>query len=186
MSKKKKFDRRRKTELGAETIAALQQGRVMAVERRDALIGELTIAIGLWLDGRDALTIHLIAMAAHQCLCDLGYPSILKKEVGWEHFGMAYDWLHHAKADPHDALVFSPRTNEVILWECCMGMKQVFGGSTTQMDAFALWAALQNPNRLIWFPFTITKAHQHAYTLYDMYQLHVDTPNESLAVNAGP
>jgi hypothetical protein len=138
----KKLNRRRKSELGPETLAAIKEGRVVTLERRDALIGQLTTAIGLWLDGRDAPTIHLIAMAAHQCLCDLGYPSILKKAVGWSHFGMAYDWLRHAKSDPNDALVFSPRTNEVVLWECCMGMRHVFGGSTTQMDAFALWAAL--------------------------------------------
>jgi hypothetical protein len=139
----KKLNRRRqKTELGSETIAALEAGLVVTVERREALIGQLTTAIGLWVEGRDALTIHLIAMAAHQCLCDLGYPSILKKEVGWVHFGMAYDWLRHANSDPNDGLVFSPRTNEVLLWECCTGMRHVFGGSTSQMDAFALWAAL--------------------------------------------
>jgi hypothetical protein len=140
----KKLDRRRKAvdELGPATMEALKEGRVVSVGRREALIGQLTTAIGLWLDGRDALSIHLIGMAAHRCLCDLGYPSELEKIVGWEHFGMAYDWLRHAKSDPHDGVIFAPRANEIILWECCVGMRHVFGGSTVQMDAFTLWAAL--------------------------------------------
>ena len=28
------------------------------------------------------------------------------------------------------SFIFSPRTNEVLLWESCMGMGHVFGGST--------------------------------------------------------
>lgn len=125
-----------------ETIAALKEGLVVSIERRDALIAQIDTAIGHWLHGRDALTIHLIAMAAHQCLRDLGYPSKLEEIVGWDHFSMAYDWLRHAKADPNDAMIFNPRTNEVVLWECCVGMGYVFGGSTVAMDAFSLWAAL--------------------------------------------
>ena len=81
-------------------------------------------------------------MASHECLCNLGYVSFLKKAVGWTHFGLAYEWLKHAKKDPDDALDFSPMTNGGILYECCIGMKQIFGGSTVVMDTFSLYAAL--------------------------------------------
>ena len=80
----KKSERRRQTDIGPETLAALKAGLVVSVDRRNALIGQIETAIGLWLQGGDALTIHLIVMAVHQCLRDLGYPSTLQKDVGWD------------------------------------------------------------------------------------------------------
>ena len=138
----RKVNRRRKAGLGSENVAARKAGLVLTVKRRDALIRQLDTAIELSFTGRDVLSIHLIAMSAQQCLCDLGFNSTLKKEAGWTAFGLAYDWLRHASSDPHDVLDFPLRTNELLLYECIVGMKNVFGGSTVLMDTFALYFAL--------------------------------------------
>ena len=106
----RKVNRRRKPKPGPENVAAL----ILTVKRRDALIRQLDTAIELSFTGRDMLSIHLIAMSAQQCLCDLGFDSTLKKEAGWTAFGLAYDWLRHASSDagerPHDSTAGSGQT----------------------------------------------------------------------------
>jgi hypothetical protein len=142
----KRIDRRRKQKLGPENIAARKAGLVLTVDRREALIREIDTAIQLWFLRRDPLSILLIVMAAHKCLCDLGKKRgigpVARTFVQDQMFTLAYDYLRHASSDLHDILDFPLRTNELILYDCVDGMKKIFGGSTVLMDTFALYFAL--------------------------------------------
>jgi hypothetical protein len=120
----RKFDRRRRPEDHPKTIEARKAGRVVTYTRRDALIRVLETAIELWFRGQEDLSAHLLAMAAHECLCSLGYVSFLKKAVGWTHFGLAYEWLKHAKKDPDDVLDFSPLTNFMPRFTCLLTIRR--------------------------------------------------------------
>ena len=80
------------------------------------------------------------AMAAHQCLCDLGSKSgkgpEARERLGKEPFTYAYDWLRHASTDSQDAIDFAPHRNRWVLWDAITSFEKIFGGSTAHMRAF--------------------------------------------------
>jgi hypothetical protein len=123
-----------------EWSSARLMGMVFTVDRRGALIRQIDTAVHMWFFERDSLAIHVVAMAAHQCLCDLGSkdgngPEV-RTQVGKEPFEYAYDWLRHASSDPHDAIDFAPNKNSWVLWDAITSFEKIFGGSTAYMRAF--------------------------------------------------
>lgn len=144
MSKKRR-ERRRKKALGPENIAARKAGLVITVDQRQAIMSELDTAIFMWLSKLDPLSTHLVVMAAHECLCNLGGESngpTSTKHAGKDTVALAYDWLRHASSDPHDIFDFPPRINEVALWDCIGSFIRVFGITTNWMDAFLAYFSL--------------------------------------------
>lgn len=115
-------------------------GMVFTVSRREALIRQLDTAVHMWFLERDALSTHVIAMAAHQCLCDLGSKNktgpVARDRIGHKPFTFAYDWLRHASSDPQDAIDFQPHKNEWVMWDAITSFEKIFGGLTAYMHAF--------------------------------------------------
>jgi hypothetical protein len=142
----KRLDRRRKSVVGPRNLAARAVGSVITVTRRDALVRELDTAVSMWFLERDPLSIHLIVMAAHQCLTDLGKDigkaPLAREHVGDVHFGTAYDWLRHASSDPNDLIDFPPMSNHLLLWDATISFQKIFGGSTPYMKAFQAYCVL--------------------------------------------
>jgi hypothetical protein len=149
----KRLERRRKAKPGPENIAAREAGLVMPVTRQQAIMRELDTAIWLWFIKHDPLSVHLIVMAAHKCLRDIGGKEkgpTAHLHVSKTLFTLAYDWLRHASADPTDMLDFPFRTNELALWDCVGAFIRIYGISSSLMDAFAAYFALhlapENPD----------------------------------------
>jgi hypothetical protein len=129
----KRINRRRKKAPSAESIAARKAGLVLTVTRRDALVRLLDTATRLWFLGHDPLSIHVIAMAAHRVLYDLGKKSgkapVARMHLSEEKFTVGYDWLRHASSDPDDYIDFPLRTNELLLWDALISFEEIFGGA---------------------------------------------------------
>jgi hypothetical protein len=129
----KRINRRRKKAPSAESIAARKAGLVLTLTRRDALVRLLDTATWLWFLGHDPLSIHLIAMAAHRVLYDLGKKigkaPVARMYLSEEKFTVGYDWLRHASSDPDDYIDFPLRTNEVLLWDALISFEEIFGGA---------------------------------------------------------
>jgi hypothetical protein len=150
---RKRRDRRRKIALGPENISAREAGLVITVGRRQAIMSELDTAIFMWLSKLDPLSTHLVVMAAHECLCNIGGESkgpTARQHVGKNTVNLAYDWLRHASRDPNDIFDFPPRINEVALWDSIGSFIRIFGITTNWMDAFLAYFALhlgaEDPN----------------------------------------
>lgn len=142
----KKLDRRRKSKVGPENIAARKAGLVLTVTRRDALVRQLDTAILLWFLERDPLSIHLIVGAAYTCLCDLGKKTgkapVAKELVGETRFTTVYDWLRHAASDPNDVVDFPYRANELMLWDTLISFEKIFSGRSPYMMTFQAYFCL--------------------------------------------
>ena len=119
----------------------------MTVTRRDALVCELDTAIRLWFFEYDPLSIHLIVVAAHTCLDDLGKKDgkgpVARKQVGAAQLTTVYDWLRHASSDPHDVVDFPPLSNALLLWDAVISFRKIFGGSTASMRTYLAFFALR-------------------------------------------
>lgn len=68
----KKSKRRELAPATPEIIAAFKEGRAIAVSRPNAVAHLLDTAIQLWILEQDELAIHLLSIAAYQCLEDMG------------------------------------------------------------------------------------------------------------------
>jgi hypothetical protein len=141
----RKLNRRRKTKVGPESIAAKKAGLVITLRRPDALIRELDTAIRMWFLEDDPVSIHLLVMPAYHVLCDLGRkagnaPDI--HEFVGDNFDTGYDWLRHASSDPKDIIDFPPRVNEFLIWACSISFEKIFGGRSFYMMTFQAYFCL--------------------------------------------
>jgi hypothetical protein len=118
----RKLDRRRRTKVAPESIAARKAGLVITLRRRDALVRQLDTAVMMWFLGFDPVSIHLLVMPAYHVLCDLGHKTGNRPDihdfVGYSRFDTGYDWLRHASRDPEDIIDFPPRVNDFLMWVC--------------------------------------------------------------------
>jgi len=148
----RKLDRRRRTKVAPESIAARKAGLVITLSRRDALVRQLDTAIRMWFIKDDPASIHLLAMPAYHVLCDLGSKTgkgpNFHEFVGGR-FDTGYDWLRHASSDPHDIIDFPPRLNDFLIWACSISFEKIFGGRTAYMMTFqayfCLWLMPESP-----------------------------------------
>jgi hypothetical protein len=129
----------------------------------------------MWFLERDPLSIHLIIMAAHQCLTDLGKKSrkapVARDCVGDIQFATAYDWLRHASSDPNDLIDFPPMSNAYLLWDATISFQKIFGGSTAYMRTFhayfVLWHLPGSPD----FRERADAFLPEGVTIYEVFQL---------------
>jgi len=138
-----KKPRKKKKPLRNETWMTKALGLFERVPRRDALERQLDTAICLWFSEKNALAIHLIAMASYHCLCDLKGKKVDLSEA-------AYDWLRHASTDLNDRIDFSREDNTKLLWEATMLCLSLFGSLTPRMRAFQLFFVIQLPKLPQW------------------------------------
>ena len=138
----KKHKRRVVGPPGPAHFAARATGKVIVVQRIDAIARLIDTAIWLWFLEKDPLPIHLLMMAAYECLEVLGKRSgkgpRLRSKIGAERFNIAYDFLRHASSNPNSGMDFAPSLNGPILFDAVSAFERIFGNLTMYMRAF--WA----------------------------------------------
>ena len=138
----KKQKRRTVGPPGPEHFAALATGKVIAVRRIDTIARVMDTAIWLWFFEKDPLCVHLLTLAAYQCLDDLGKKSgkgpRLKSSLDAQQFTTAYDFLRHASSSPNAGILFAPSVNGPILFDSVAAFNRIFGNLTMYMRSF--WA----------------------------------------------
>jgi len=127
---------------GPEHFSARAAGKVITVPRPQAIARLIDTAIWLWFFEKDPLSIHLLTLAAYQCLEDLGKDSgkapRLKAWIGARQFTTAYDFLRHASNNPLAGIDFAPSSNAPILFDVVASFERIFGNVTIYMRTF--WA----------------------------------------------
>ena len=95
-------------------------------------------AVWLWFLQKDPLSIHVLILAAYQCLEDLGKKAgkgpHLKAAV--EDFTLAYDFLRHASNNPNAGIIFTPIMNAPILFDAVAAFDRIFDKLTMYMRTF--------------------------------------------------
>jgi hypothetical protein len=123
-----------------EVLAAIKAGKAIAVPRAHAIARLLDTAIWLWFFEKDPLPIHLLSVAAYNCLEDMGRETgkapKFKSAVGAEQFNEAYDFLRHASSNPEAHNSFPPSANALILFDALHSFDRIFGKLTMYMHAF--------------------------------------------------
>jgi hypothetical protein len=123
---------------------------ILQIHRKEALIRQIDTAIWLWFMEQEPLSIHLIAMAAFNCLKDLGFTPLPPEELPAIKLYTAYDFLRHSSKDPAEGLDFVPSMNESILFAVIVAFHEAFGGRTVYMQIFdayypiVLWRDIRN------------------------------------------
>lgn len=114
----------------------------MIVSRPHAIARLLDMAIWLWALEKDPLAVHLLAMAAYQCLEDMGKKTgkgpKLKTTIGADAFTQAYDFLRHASSSHTAHVALPPPANSFVIFEAIAAFRAIFGGATIYMETF--WA----------------------------------------------
>ena len=138
MSKKSK--RRKLGPAKPEVIAAFKAGKTIVVSRPNAIARLLDTAIWLWALEKDPLPIHLLVMAAYQCLEDMGKKTgkgpKLKAAISGDAFTQAYDFLRHASNSPDAAISLPHSANTFILFDTIAAFEGIFGTVSIYMRTF--------------------------------------------------
>jgi hypothetical protein len=136
----RKSNRRKLGPAKPEVVAAIKAGKVIAVSRPNAIARLLDTAIWLWFFEKDPLAIHLLTVAAYNCLDDmgrkLGKGPKFKQAVSPDHFSQAYDFLRHASSDASAHIAFPPSANPLILFDAIYSFEAIFGNLTMYARAF--------------------------------------------------
>jgi hypothetical protein len=123
-----------------DVLEALKAGKVIAVSRPDAIARLLDTAVWLWFFEKDPLSIHLLVVAAYNCLDDMGKKTgkapRFKEAVSPDHFSQAYDFLRHASSEATAHIAFPPAMNALILFDAAHSFERIFGKLTMYMHAF--------------------------------------------------
>jgi hypothetical protein len=121
-----------------EALAARASGELPSFPRGTALARVLDTAIWLWFLDKDPLSVHLLIMAAHNCLEGLGKKPgkgpRRKDRAGADKFEAAFDFLRHASSNPQ--VGFPPPVNGPILFDAIASFERVFGNVTIYMRTF--------------------------------------------------
>lgn len=128
MSKKKNKPRPPKRPIAPDNSSLKILKFLVTVSRRDVLVSELDTAIRLWFLKGDPVAVHVLVMAAYQCLRDL---SGVKETM----VAPAYDWFRHASSEFGDRMDFMDENGRFI-WESTELFDRLFGGLTPYMRTF--------------------------------------------------
>jgi hypothetical protein len=145
----KKHKRRKVGPPGPEHFKARASGKVIVVGRGAAIAELLDTAIWLWFLERDPLSIHVLAVAAYNCLEALGKDSgkgpVIKSKIGAEKFDTAYDFLRHASSNPLTGIDFPPSHNGPIMFDAITSFARIFNGYVSlNMEAFRAYFAIHS------------------------------------------
>jgi hypothetical protein len=101
------------------------------------------LAISLWFEDSDPLSIHLLGEAAYRCLDDLSDQiGMLRSEVGHEQCVLVYDYLRHASPNRDGELFWVRGANRWILFEIVGSYEKFFRQISPTMRAFQLYFML--------------------------------------------
>src|SRR5437764_1276181 len=100
----------------------------VVVATRGGAISELMdCAIWMWFLEQTPLSIHVLVMAAYQCLEDLGKETgqgpTLKAKMGADKFATYYDYLRHSSGNKATGLDFPPAFNGPIIFDAALAFQ---------------------------------------------------------------
>ena len=135
----------------------------MFVSKLDSAKRQLEIAIRLFLNNEDPISIHTLSAASHTVLRDLckkqGKESILKdvmvkitrpektKEFR-ESLSKAENFFKHADKDPAKLIKFHPDETEWFLWDVCKMYVGLTNDNPPIIKVFNVWFHSKHPNIL--------------------------------------
>lgn len=134
------------------------------VSKLDAAKRQLEIAIRLYFNDADPISIHTLACASHTILSDLnkkygGDPMIasdflikdeFKKEIS-KKMKEARNHFKHADNDPEATIDFNPEINEYFLFDACEKYQDMTSEKVPYFIIYRVWFASKHPNICI-FP----------------------------------
>jgi hypothetical protein len=149
---------RRKSRLHEKAKPLVKPGEeTIRVTKKRAAVGQLETAITLWFQGGDAVSMHALAIAAHDCLATMsekaGRPSFYwqwLKEQRPAHaarFSYFQNFIKHGAFDPDAEVEHSLYETEALIGFACDCYRFVFSSLTPLMDLFALRCAMEDPVR---------------------------------------
>jgi hypothetical protein len=135
---------------GPKHFALRKAGKVIVATRQGAISELLDCAVWMWFLEQTPLSIHVLAMAAYQCLEDLGKETgngpTLKSKMGADKFTTYYDYLRHSSGSTATGLDFPPLLNGPIIFDAVIAFQRIFNGYTTAaMLAFTAYFAIIRP-----------------------------------------
>jgi hypothetical protein len=135
----------------------------MEITKLDAAIQQLETAITLFIEDRDALSIHTLTSAAGGILRDIGkhndkkssIDDAIEKYVRPEMIKEVRDkirepqnFLKHADEDPTGILTFNPDQIEINIWNLCRFYKELTGNDKPLFLAYMTWFYAKHHNVL--------------------------------------
>ncbi len=132
------------------------------ITKIDAARRQLSTAIELWFNDKDAVSIHSLAYAAYDVIHTVsqkhGRKQTLILDSDWvkdEHkkefrdaIRRAGNFFKHADRDPEEALKFKPESNEIFIYFAILGL-ELMGLTINRFEhAFVIWLCFQRPEML--------------------------------------
>lgn len=126
---------------------------MLPVTKQDAIWRQLHIAIEIWFDDGDPVSIHTLACSALKVAHDIG-KRYGKKAMLYEKLPAhlkdqaieAQGFFKHAGSDASKVLNFNPVLSEYHIYDGLMLYKALYGGLTVPMTAFAIRFLVRYPN----------------------------------------
>lgn len=133
------------------------------ISKIDAARRQLDTAIRLYMSGRDDVSIHTLAHAAHRVLMDVaakkgidGYlfghlMGVIKPEMKDEFLtkmNAAANFFKHADRDSGEVLEFNPEQTVFWLWDACILYQSLTGEYTDLMQCYWTWFGIQYPDAI--------------------------------------
>ncbi len=134
------------------------------ISKIDAAKRQLEIAIGLFLNNSDPVSIHTLALSAHTLLRDLskqqGLKSLIKDEMYEDvreeqkkrfikMISEATNFFKHADNDPEKLLKFYIDQTEFFLWDTCRMYYIITKESPPLIRLFNMWFLVKYPKTLL-------------------------------------
>ncbi len=127
------------------------------ISKLDAAKRQLEVAIKLYFNDADPVSIHTLTAAAHGILSDLnikfqGNPMIVsdylfkkdfKKQIN-QQITKYRNHFKHADRDPEATMDFNPSVNEVYIFDCCLKYEELTGEAIPSLTIFKHWFASGN------------------------------------------
>lgn len=132
----------------------LKRFRLQRIDKKSVAISQLESAILLWINNRDAASIHTLAVASNECFHAIrsgnGEPSPFR---AWlrsqprkfqDQAAEAQNFLKHGAKDWHKQITLSPMYAEMLMYDSVVSHEKVLGPATPLMRAFATRFAVEN------------------------------------------
>jgi len=133
----------------------------LIISKLDAARRQLEMAIRIYFNEGDPVSIHTLAAAAYNVLRDInakrgGAPMLIKDgcqfAVKPEHLAMfkkklneAENFFKHADDDPDETIKFNPGITEYFLLDACDKYRSLTKEIVPNLQVFFYWFVIQNP-----------------------------------------
>ena len=131
----------------------------IAITKLDAALRQLETAITLWFHDADPVSIHVLAMSAHEVLRAInksraGKPMMLEdlnlirpeyQEALSELFVRHYQFFKHGTRDPQGTTWFAPQVNQAVILDAVEAYSQIASQITPLFRTFITYLSVHHP-----------------------------------------